>query len=406
MRLLRIKIEGLTLFTKSFDFSLVTSQRMTERNDESVTRLFNRIYINNVVALVGKNASGKTMTLNLINFVNHVFLQNEPLNHAEGRIALIGQQFKFTTYYYDELENQLYKVVSTINKSADPKATLSFGEEMLYAKPVTLGITRSNLFDFSNAESVDKRIDDPLLPEDNTYFRKVTKRKAEPPVIAPINDFIAFTRSNLLMAPLMDKFPELQGAIIAYLDPTVEYIRTKKDLDPDTDSDLFILKFKGKSKILVVNAYELFSYLSAGTIKGLNLFAFVFLTLATGGTFIVDEIENHFHRAIVQTILSFFTDPEVNANRATLIFTTHYPQLLDQFSRSDDIYFTTRKTDLIELERFSNRVKRSDVKKSDIYESDFLDGTAPEYAAYDQLRGLLAQATLTRSEKSNTANEV
>lgn len=60
MALLRIGIDGLTLFSKPFDYTGVT-----DRNLDSITNLFNRIYINNVTGIIAENAAGKAMALNI-----------------------------------------------------------------------------------------------------------------------------------------------------------------------------------------------------------------------------------------------------------------------------------------------------------------------------------------------------
>ena len=59
--LLRTGIDGLTLFSKPFDYNLVA----TDCNFDSVTNLFNRIYINNVTEIIAENAVGKAMALNI-----------------------------------------------------------------------------------------------------------------------------------------------------------------------------------------------------------------------------------------------------------------------------------------------------------------------------------------------------
>lgn len=39
---------------------------------------------------------------------------------------------------------------------------------------------------------------------------------------------------------------------------------------------------------------------------------------------IVDEIENHFHKTLVENMISLYKDKSVNKNKAALIFTTHF----------------------------------------------------------------------------------
>ena len=108
-------------------------------------------------------------------------------------------------------------------------------------------------------------------------------------------------------------------------------------------------------------------------------------TLKNGGYMIIDEIENHFNKEIVTTLIRFFMDTRINKNGASLIFSTHYPELLDEYDRNDSI-FITRNRNGITAENLSNILKRNDIKKSDAYQSGFLDGTTPAYEAYLQLK--------------------
>ena len=76
---------------------------------------------------------------------------------------------------------------------------------------------------------------------------------------------------------------------------------------------------------------------------------------------------------------------KINKNGATLIVSTHYPELLDEFERNDSIYIV-RNQDGIMAQNLSHSLKRNDIKKSEIYESDYLEGTVPEYETYMRLK--------------------
>ena len=132
-------------------------------------------------------------------------------------------------------------------------------------------------------------------------------------------------------------------------------------------------------------AYQDYRYLSSGTIKGINVFISAMNTFKTGGYLVVDELENHFNHEIVSTIIRFYMDPKVNYTGATLVFSTHYPELLDEFERNDNIYIV-RNRQGITVENLSTILKRNDIKKSEAYQSDFLEGTVPAYDAYMGLK--------------------
>ena len=173
--------------------------------------------------------------------------------------------------------------------------------------------------------------------------------------------------------------------VIAFLDPTIEKLCFE-----ETDGKTFIhLKFKGEDEIILNNAVDLEQYLSSGTIKGIITFSIVKEVLQFGGYLLVDEIENHFNKEIVTTLVRFFMDSRLNRNGGTLIFTTHYPELLDEYDRNDGIYIV-RNRNGITADNLSYILKRNDIKKSDAYQSGFLEGTTPVYEAYIRLKKSLA----------------
>ncbi len=74
-----------------------------------------------------------------------------------------------------------------------------------------------------------------------------------------------------------------------------------------------------------------------------------------------------------------------NQAGATLIYSTHYAEILDEFERNDNIYLV-RNRNGITVENLSNLLKRNDIKKSDAYQSGYLEGTVPLYDAYMALK--------------------
>ena len=193
---------------------------------------------------------------------------------------------------------------------------------------------------------------------------------------ALVRSLLSLTNVNVL--PVSDMIP---SDVIQFLDPTIEslafhHVGQKVDIH---------LKFKGQKEIILGDAAELNTYLSSGTIKGIVTFTFAIDVLKNGGYLVVDELENHFNKEITATLIRFFTDALLNCNGGVLIFTTHYPEILDEFERNDSI-FITRNRDGITVSNLNDLLKRNDIKKSDAYQSGFLDGTVPAYEAYMKLK--------------------
>lgn len=102
------------------------------------------------------------------------------------------------------------------------------------------------------------------------------------------------------------------------------------------DEHNYVLQVNGERKAISDN--ELLHFLSSGTTKGLLLYATVIASLQHGFDILIDEIENHFHKTLVENIISLYKDRSVNRHNATLYFTTHYCELLDLFNRQDNIW--------------------------------------------------------------------
>ena len=89
---------------------------------------------------------------------------------------------------------------------------------------------------------------------------------------------------------------------------------------------------------LVMSDTQLIYYLSSGTTKGILLYTLMVASLKEGFDLLIDEVENHFHKTLVENMISLYKDKRVNRNNATLVFTTHYCEVLDQMGRQDNIW--------------------------------------------------------------------
>ena len=125
--------------------------------------------------------------------------------------------------------------------------------------------------------------------------------------------------------------------------------------------------------------------MSSGTIKGIVTFTMAREILREGGYLLVDEIENHFNKEIVSTLIRFFKDSQLNKKGGVLFFSTHSPELLDEYDRNDSI-FITRNSNGITVENLCTIFKRNDIKKSEAYESGYFQGTTPSYKTYMRLK--------------------
>ena len=379
MKILRITAQGLPLFKEDLDICFYAQQRVSEDDKNNLYNMIENYYLHSACAFIGINASGKTSVLKVVNLALSI-IKNEPINHAETKSILGGaKKATICTCFYDKrkyvccLETEI-----TAKKSKTGEYMYSILSEKLWEKPIASVRSKKYLTDFAGMKPTAIRNQDEIYLPDDVSFIIAHNKKVNDTV--EVFSLLSYTNINVL--PFTEDIPL---EVIAFLDPTIEKLCFEQ-----VEGKIFIhLKFKNEEEIILNNALDLEQYLSSGTIKGIITFSMVKEVLQSGGYLLVDEIENHFNKEIVTTLVRFFMDSRFNKNGGTLIFTTHYPELLDEYDRNDGIYIV-RNCDGITVENLSYILTRNDIKRSYAYQSGFLEGTTPTYEAYIRLKKSLA----------------
>ena len=380
MKLLRATAEGLPLFKEKLDICFYAQQRISEEQKEQLHPLFSNVYLNPATGFIGINASGKTSVLKVILLILGI-MNNEPINHIDTR-DILGDAKKtvLNIFFYSETNKEVCRLETVVaaKKTKTEGIIYSIVSERIWSKKTDEIIARKAMLDFDGREPIMIRSgQEDFLSDDVSIMIALNKKTGEN---IRIVDLLLFTNINVL--PFSEGIPP---EVITYLDPTVESLY----FDEKDQKKIIRLKFKDKEEIVLNNPLELSNYLSSGTVKGMIIFTLAKEVLQNGGYIVVDEIENHFNKEIVTTLMRFFMDSKLNKNGGTLIFSTHYPELLDEYDRNDSIYIT-RNRNGITAENLSSILKRNDIKKSDAYQSGFLEGTTPMYEAYMRLKKSLA----------------
>lgn len=381
MKLLKLVMEGLPNFKDQLEIDFIANQRVNDNDKEHLCNLFSNVFVNKVIAFVGINASGKTKILKAITFALKL-LNNESINNIQTKEILsdlkINNTCIITAYFYHEgfvhkLQTHIIKKVNSLEKSE--KFLIS--DEKLWSKESKKVKAKKHLFDFKKSDlKVKRNQDEQYLMEDVSIMIALNKKNN---MDFFVRDMLVWTDHNMLS--VLAEFPK---ELLTFLDPSIEYLEC---IEKDKEFDIK-LKFYGKEEIVINNPISVEKYLSSGTVKGLSVFMNALISFFEGGYLIIDEIENHFNREIVATLLRFFMDKRVNKNGATILFSTHYSDLLDEFDRNDCIYIV-RNREGINAENLSRVLKRNDIKKSEVYDSDYLVGTVPSYEAYLALKKVL-----------------
>ena len=329
MKLLRITAEGLQLFKEKLDLTLYAQQRIAEEQKSILFPLFSNIYLNSATGFIGINASGKTSVLKVILLALEI-INNEPINHIETRDILgDAKEVKLNMYFFSENTNEICRLETIIasKKSKSEGTNYSIVSESLWKKNVDEVTTRKAMLDFEGKEpAIIRSSQEEFLSDDVSIMIARNKKTKEHMRIV---NLLKYTNENIL--PFSEDIPT---EVITFLDPTIERLH----FDENDNKTLIHLKF---------------------------------------------------NKEIVTTLMRFFMDSKLNKNGGTLIFSTHYPELLDEYDRNDSI-FITRNRNGITVENLSNILKRNDIKKSDAYQSGFLEGTTPTYEAYMQLKKSIA----------------
>lgn len=82
---------------------------------------------------------------------------------------------------------------------------------------------------------------------------------------------------------------------------------------------------------------------SSGTQKFYALIGWLQQKFSEGGVIVEDELDNNFHPSLLQQVIRFFNNKEINPKGAQLLFTSHDVNLLNpDLLRRDQIYFTEK----------------------------------------------------------------
>lgn len=384
MKILRVTLEGLPQCSEILDIDFVARQRVNDDDKERLCNVFSNIYVNKVISFVGINASGKTTILKALSFAMKM-LNNQSINNIQSNEILgdldKNQKVIITSYFfYDSYVNKLETVIGKEVNTIDNSEKFIILDENLWSKEICKIKTKKSIFEFKDSDLKEKRDqNEQYLLDDVSIIVAINKKKNK---VFSVRDMLRWTDYNMLN--VLGQFPK---ELLTFLDSNIEYLKCNiKEKKVDVR-----LKFYGKDEVVINNLRILENYLSSGTIKGLGVFMNAAFAFYEGEYLIIDEIENHFNREIVVTLIRFFLDSRVNNNGATLIFSTHYSELLDEFERNDGIYIV-RNREGIFAENLADILKRNDIKKSEVYNSGYLGGTVPAYEAYMALKKVLISA--------------
>lgn len=365
LELLKVKASGFKLLEDNFELDFTTRTRVYQKDKLSeIEEIDKGLNTFRSIAFVGGNSSGKSTALSLV-LKTLLFLQT-------GRWEFIPREFKkdsidLNIVFY--LEGFLYNYSCTFSKiEIDKLSIANIYSPITNEKLIKLEYNKArgivNL-DLLNTNGVDESeiLKSSLL--DTSAIAKITGDKISVDEFSN-NNIVNFDGNivrNTFFASLNSCDKELVSSIIKLLDESIEYIICD-------NSDL--VKFKRiNEKEIIISKLELLSILSSGTFRGVELYVRSINALKYGKVFIVDEIENCFHKNLVKNLLFIFNSKNINSKGAKLIFSTHYTEILDSINRRDNIFITHKENGYVNVKNlYSDYDVRTELSKSNQFDNN------------------------------------
>lgn len=442
-KLLSIKISGIKEFEEK-PIIFITEDNV-QKQDNSTFSVFDNnenINIPRSTFFYGKNASGKSHILNLINMAEsfsdiNSCVQNYVFKY--GFYATFKKEIKIESFY--SINNFLikqtlrFKIVSSMVDIQAMDGSNIYAMNIIEEKAQYLNITPRTLTKdlinyFNNTEEWNNNSHDIDLSK---YYTLGTNGRQFPVFALGIFEFL--TKDSIAYNGLdyaEEDYDELTGKEIKEIQQKVKDINSNFSLslskfnnllipesklpktlfnrvilDPNLSIESFINIFdkniekinydqikdiysiKYKNKKTIINTSSLEGYVSTGTLRGMCILALFSVAVKNGEDIIIDEIESNLNHKIVKFFFDLLEDRDVNKNKSRIICSTHYPSTLDNSKRKDSVYVISKKDNIHNVSKLSKVKELKDIKKrmSD-YKNSKLVGlihsieTEPSYEDY------------------------
>lgn len=361
MKLLKVVANNFKLCENNFTISFIPTGNKTLADKEfELQEIDENLYVFTTLGIIGKNASGKTTTVELLSIIYDIF-SNYRINSSKNIFKFVDKPLYLDiTFYHD---GAIYRYLTELykNENSVDNNLIFFKNEKLYKREYKKAHIRE-LFNYEKFVEVSPEI---KLPNDTSIIYSLLKDISLRGIYCPSDDYFYSAYSKAFnIYKLLNNNLAIVTSLLKMFDENLNNIEMIND-------NKYRIIYTNEASKEVSNS-ELYEILSSGTTKGFGLFTFVVYSLKTGADLIIDEIENHFHKTLVENLVNLYKDKSVNKKNATLIFTTHYCEILDLFNRSDNIYIS--KCDKkISLENMHIDYKlRSELSKSNkFYSNEF-----------------------------------
>ncbi|MCC8047042.1 MAG: ATP-binding protein [Clostridiales bacterium] len=366
MKLLRVRASNFKNCQDDtkIDF-LAKSKKTSEDKEYELQTIADGLYRYNTMAFVGKNASGKTTAIELLDCCYSILgefrLENKHYNYNDISLEII--------FYH---EGYIYKYVTLLQNDITAENRATFKSQHIFRKKYY----KSKLNTIYAETGFEEMMNLGELPEDTASVFFVLKKKTEAAIYFDSYGEGADTYQILFRA--MNSYGitnDILADIIRIFDESI------LELQRIDDHNYHMV---GRNEDRIFSDKELIYLLSSGTTKGILLYTLMVVSLKNGLDLLIDEAETHFHKTLVENMINLYKDKSVNKRNATLAFTTHYCEVLDLFNRQDNIWICRTEDKVLIQNMYDTFDLRSGLLKS----KQFYNNTFQTAVNYEQLMNL------------------
>lgn len=326
-------------------------------------------------AIYGPNSAGKTNIIGGMDVLRSIILNGNILNKetistpntAADRLELIpnikSKKDEPVTFYIKFFTQEIiieYRLSMLLGEFVDTEYERKIVEEelyindaMIYRRNDDLNIGKINNikeylienFSKDTAEKISKTNLDSKELFLNGMFKSLYSKKLFDIIYEWFkNDFkIIYHADRIRFSPIIssenkDKkyyIDEPLNRAIKDFGLTSEEIVYPINGDKESIEPLSLIDVKDGRIVIPAEFFESF-----GTIRFLNIFPMILMTIKDGATLVIDELDASIHPMAIMNIINIFHNDEINTKGAQLIFNTHNPIFLNNaLLRRDEIKF-------------------------------------------------------------------
>ena len=384
MKLLRVKANHFKNCSDGYTIDFVAkSRKYPEDKEYELQEIAPELHVYNTMAFIGKNASGKTSAIDLLDCAYSILsefrLENKKYSYDGIELEII--------FYHDDY---IYRYETTLSSDKLGNRAIFKNEKVFRKKYFKTNVkeiyntdtfekVQKGLFPLVPSQAFDDSIGDDVLwlPDDTSRLFYILGKKETRAIY--FDSYEDGTDTYRLMFNAIKNYDidsDVLSRVLRVFDENIESLEM-------VDEKNYKLKFKGEVRNYTDT--QLIYMLSSGTTKGILLYVLMVASLKEGFDLLIDEVENHFHKTLVENMISLYKDKSVNRNNATLIFTTHYCEVLDQMGRQDNIWICKSGVQVSLSNMYEDYQIRPELLKSKQYYNNAFQ-TAVDYNALMNLK--------------------